>query len=192
MITIKPFDGEFANDIPPFIGNIQRGEFNIPITLEQQPDLFDIARAYQQRGKGNFWVASVAPLGSFSLRRDQTNNTAPLGSATLRRTETNGELIGTIALIDAGEGIAILRKMFVRKDWRGRPERVAQQLLNHLTLWAKQHDFRKIYLGTVDVLAAAQRFYEKNGFSVFPEDQLPPHIVKMPDDNTYYAMELAA
>lgn len=163
-IDIRPFDGSFADTIPTFINRIQREEFGIDITLGQQPDLFAIRERYQTE-KGNFWVASHA-----------------------------GELIGTIALIDAGEGTGVIRKMFVRTDWRGTPERVAQRLFDTLLAWAKEKGFSELTLGTVDILKTARRFYERNGFTFIDEATLPQHVarMKMPDDNVYYHRRLAA
>lgn len=68
---------------------IQRQEFGLPITAEDQPDLQSISEFYGQ-GKGNFWVA-----------------------------EMGGAIVGTIALKDIGGGLAALRKMFVAKAYRG-------------------------------------------------------------------------
>lgn len=163
-LTIAPFDGTFAADIGLFINAIQRNEFGVPITLEQQPDLANIAAVYQQKN-GNFWVAS------------------------------NGDtLAGTIALVDAGDGLGIIRKMFVAKNYRGAPHRVGQHLLNELEHWAEEKGFTQLYLGTVDMLKAAHRFYEKNGFTRIDEATLPPAIdaIKMPIDTVYYTRKLAA
>lgn len=68
---------------------IQRQEFGLPITAEDQPDLQSISDFYVQ-GKGNFWVA-----------------------------EAGGAIVGTIALKDIGNRLAALRKMFVAKAYRG-------------------------------------------------------------------------
>jgi hypothetical protein len=53
---IRPFRPDDAAGVAAVILPIQREEFGIPITLEEQPDLLDIAGFYQQ-GDGNFWVA---------------------------------------------------------------------------------------------------------------------------------------
>ena len=139
-------------------------EHNVPITLADQPDLADIDRAYVNSG-GNFWLALH-----------------------------NGTLVGTIAIINAGNRIGVIRKMFVAPDYRGAPHRVGQKLLDVLASWARAHTFQTLYLGTLDWFAAARRFYEKNGFALLPEANLPKemHGIKMRLDNTYYAMELAA
>lgn len=163
MTEIIQFNPAYADQVGPFVVGIQH-EFGVPITLEQQPDLKDVTAHYIHTG-GNFWIA-----------RD------------------GEKLVGTIALLDMGGGIGVLRKMFVHPAYRGAPQRVGQHLLDVLLGWARARHFRHLYLGTVDLLVAAQRFYEKNGFRLIPEETLPDPIVriKMPDDNLYYAMELAA
>ena len=56
MIVISPFHPEHQQGVQDVVLTIQRHEFGIPITLEEQPDLMDIP-GFCQRGKGNFWVA---------------------------------------------------------------------------------------------------------------------------------------
>ncbi len=68
---------------------IQREEFGIPITIDDQPDLLSVAGFYQV-GVGDFWVAKC-----------------------------DGTIVGTIALKDIGERQAALRKMFVAPAFRG-------------------------------------------------------------------------
>ena len=129
MIVISPFHPEHQQGVQDVVLTIQRHEFGIPITLEEQPDLMDIP-GFCQCGEGNFWVALAGP-----------------------------EVLGTIALLDIGEGLGVLRKMFVKKAWRGKKYGVAQSLLNTLLNWARDKDFCEIYLGTtVPVNGASDRF----------------------------------
>ncbi len=139
-------------------------EFGVPITLADQPDLDNIPAVYQQ-GNGNFWVAVE-----------------------------NNEVIGTVALIDRGQGTGILRKMFVRHDRRGALHGVAQALLDALLAWSREKNTHDIYLGTGDFFASAQYFYRKNGFQLIADESLPPHVqsVRMKVDNCHYHRRLAA
>jgi len=68
MIDITPFRPQHAEGVVSVILPIQQAEFEIPITLEAQPDLPDIPGFYQQ-GKGNFWVAfdGLEVVGSVAL-----------------------------------------------------------------------------------------------------------------------------
>jgi GNAT superfamily N-acetyltransferase len=89
MAEIAPWSPADRDDVLAFIVAIQRGEFGIEITAEDQPDLADVAGAYQAGG-GEFWVARAG-----------------------------GEVAGTIAAIRiAGDAVA-LRKMFVAAAHRG-------------------------------------------------------------------------
>jgi hypothetical protein len=65
---------------------IQQIEFGVPVTRKDQPDLEIIPTFYQQ-GNGNFWI-----------------------------TLKNKEVIGSIALIDIGNGNGALQKMFVKEE----------------------------------------------------------------------------
>lgn len=156
MFTIKELDNTYSKAITDLILPIQQLEFNVPVTLEDQPDLLDIESAYIRPG-GNFW-------GAFS----------------------EGTLVGTIALIDAGQQIGAIRKMFVRKDHRGTRPGIARELLATLIQYSRQQQLQALYLGTVEQLKAAQRFYEKNGFTRIAEAALPAPFPKMPVDNIFY------
>ncbi len=45
------------------------------------------------------------------------------------------DIIGTLALLDIGNGQGALRKMFVKKQYRGSDWAVADKLLNNLFEW---------------------------------------------------------
>ena len=163
MITITPYRDEFNAQVIDIVTSTQR-EFNVPVTLDDQPDLKKIPEIYQQKG-GNFWVAL-----------DGDN------------------VIGTIALIDRGEHTGVLRKMFVRPNYRGKEKGISKRLLDTLMDWAREQDIRDIYLGTNTLLPAAPRFYEKNGFQLVENDILPPQVeaIRMKVDNRHYHKGLAA
>ncbi|SDC06510.1 GNAT family N-acetyltransferase [Niabella drilacis] len=155
MFTIKELDNSYCNAITELILPIQQVEFNVPVTLESQPDLLDIETTYIRPG-GNFW-------GAFS----------------------ENVLVGTIALMHAGP-IGAIRKMFVRKEHRGARPGIAGELLDTLIRYSRQQQLQALYLGTVEQLKAAQRFYEKNGFTRIAEAALPAVFPKMPVDNIFY------
>jgi putative acetyltransferase len=152
---------EYQAQIAEMILGIQQGEFNVPITLADQPDLLDIANFYQQN-HGNFWVAL----------------------------NTQNKVIGSIALIDIGGNAGAIRKMFVRKEYRGKELGVAQKLLDTLLEWATAHEIHSLYLGTIERLQAAIRFYEKNEFTLLEKEDLPPTFPLMPVDTHFYERHL--
>lgn len=154
--TISSLNNSYCNQIVDIILPIQQIEFQVPITLNDQPDLFDIESNYHGTG-GNFWGAKV-----------------------------DGQLVGTIALIafDGQEGA--IRKMFVRKEFRGKEFGIAQLLLNELIAYSKSKGITALYLGTVDMLKAAHRFYERNGFTRLDQADLPTAFPRMSADTIFY------
>lgn len=161
-ITISPYALTDRDGVANLIVNIQRGEFGIPITYDDQPDLKDIPGFYQQ-GTGNFWIA-----------RD--------GAA----------IVGSIALKDIGNAQVALRKMFVDAAHRGHAHGVAQGLLDTAVASACAKGVADIYLGTTAKFLAAHRFYEKNGFAEIAADALPPSFPRMAVDTKFYRLSLAA
>jgi len=161
-ITIAPLCNEDSQQIIDLILPIQQIEFNVPITLAGQTDLLDIETHYHQPG-GGFWGARSA-----------------------------GQLIGTIALMDMGHQAGALRKMFVRKEFRGKETGVARRLLETLIAYSREKGITDIYLGTVDMLKAAHRFYEQNGFVRIDVGDLPSYFPRMKADNIFYHLHMDA
>jgi putative acetyltransferase len=160
MIIIQPFENQDTEQIIELILTIQQKEFNVPVTIEDQPDLLTIPNFYQ-RGKGNFWTA-----------------------------KHDGKVVGTIALIDCGENIGAIRKMFVKKEFRGKEFGIAQRLFDTLQEAAKQAEMTHIYLGTLERLQAAIRFYERNGFTLIDKPNLPKVFPIMAVDTHFFEKEL--
>ena len=160
MITIEPFELQDTNHIVNLILNIQQNEFQVPITINEQQDLLNIPTFYQQK-KGNFWVAKF-----------------------------NDEVVGTIALIDCGDNIGTIRKMFVKKEFRGKEHGIAQRLLNTLEESARTNTIKSLYLGTLERLEAAIRFYERNGFTLIQKQNLPTVFPLMPVDTHFFEKEI--
>lgn len=159
-IIIKPLNNRFAEQAIRLILNIQQNEFNIPITIEDQPDLRSIESAYFAAG-GHFWGAFCA-----------------------------GELVGTIGLIKFDTHSGAIRKMFVKSDFRGKAFGVGQRLLDTLMAYCHNAGIDRLYLGTVSTLQAAKRFYERNQFAIIKKDGLPSKFPVMGADDTFYARKL--
>jgi len=159
-VLIQLLDKGDSARIVDLILPIQQMEFNVPITLEQQPDLLDIEGFYIRPG-GGFW-------GAFS----------------------EGKLVGTIALIATGHRAGAIRKMFVREEYRGKQYGIAQRLIETLVEYCRSHQIFHIYLGTVDVMKAAHRFYERNGFQRLEKFALPDYFPLMSADNIFYHLQL--
>ena len=160
VIEVVQFSASHQAGVIDVILSIQRDEFGVPITVEDQPDLLDIPGFYQQ-GSGNFWVALA-----------------------------NGEVVGTIALRDIGNHQGALRKMFVKPGYRGKEKGVAQRLFDELLSSARNARVRDLFLGTIDRFVAAHRFYERNGFVQVPEAALPKAFPLMGVDTRFYHRKL--
>jgi N-acetylglutamate synthase-like GNAT family acetyltransferase len=159
-IRIERYAAGDEHGIIDLIVPIQREEFGIAITAQDQPDLMAIP-AFYQTGTGDFWVA-----------------------------KENGVVVGTIALKDIGNGDVALRKMFVGAPWRGRELGVARQLLECLIEAARARGVKRIFLGTTAKFLAAHRFYEKHGFRLIDQQELPASFPLMVVDTRFYAMDL--
>jgi len=159
-IPIAPLDNRHCLQAVDLILPIQQLEFNVPITVEQQPDLLNIEDFYTRPG-GGFW-------GAFA----------------------DGQLVGTIALISIGHQAGAIRKMFVKKEFRGKEHNIAQRLMETLLQFCLQHGITDLYLGTVNIMLAAQRFYERNGFRPTEKADLPGYFPLMSADNKFYHLHL--
>jgi GNAT superfamily N-acetyltransferase len=160
MTEIRIYSDAYKQDVANLILEIQKTEFEIPITLAGQPDLTDISNFYQN-DNGNFWVAIVDNI-----------------------------VVGTIALLDIGNRLGALRKMFVTAEYRGKDFGVGQKLLDNLFEWTRQKKYNEILLGTTEKFIAAQRFYEKNGFVEIEKEALPSEFPIMLVDVKFYKYTL--
>jgi N-acetylglutamate synthase-like GNAT family acetyltransferase len=159
-IRIASFTSTYADAVVALILPIQQTEFGVPITLADQPDLQNVPGFYQ-RGHGGFWLAL-----------DGTN------------------VVGTIAVLDIGNGQGALRKMFVRASHRGRDHAVGASLLATLLDWCRAHGMRELFLGTTAPMLAAHRFYDKNGFHEIARTELPERFPVMSVDTKFYTRAL--
>jgi N-acetylglutamate synthase-like GNAT family acetyltransferase len=157
-MDILEYTDSYNEQVIDLILTIQRQEFGVNITVADQPDLAIIPAFYQQKN-GNFWMAKDA-----------------------------GIIAGTVALVDIGNQEVGLRKMFVHTAYRGREKGVAQALMNEVLQWCRHRKLSAIYLGTIDIMKAAHRFYEKNGFAEIKRSDLPPGFAQMKVDNVFYKL----
>lgn len=159
-VMIETYCDTYKDAMIDLILDIQRNEFGVPITREEQPDLENIPDFYQ-KGNGNFWMA---------LYQD--------------------EIVGTIGLIDIGNCKVALRKMFVKAEFRGKEFGIGQSLLQTAIKWSEHRQLHHIYLGTTNQFCAAQKFYEKNGFVEIDKTKLPKSFPAMRLDVKFYHYSL--
>ncbi|GEN66031.1 MULTISPECIES: GNAT family N-acetyltransferase [Chryseobacterium] len=155
-LQIHPIGNSYSEQAIDLILTIQQKEFNVPLTIHDQPDLFEIESFYTEAG-GNFWGAFI-----------------------------DGELVGTIALVKFDERAGAIRKMFVKKEFRGKELNIAQELLEILISFCRENGIDDLYLGTITVLKAAQRFYERNDFEKIEKEKLPAQFPLMGSDDIFY------
>lgn len=162
MIDIVPFIPVYEDGVVDLILPIQQREFGLPIDLHDQSDLQEIS-AFYQNGAGNFWVAL-----------------------------DDGVVVGSVGLLDIGHEQAALRKMFVAAPKRGKPHRVAENLLAELLAWSRRKRLREIYLGTTEKFTAAQRFYRKHAFAEISKSDLPARFPVMAVDSVFFTRAVDA
>ncbi|MGM0168528.1 hypothetical protein IGI39_004283 [Enterococcus sp. AZ135] len=158
-VTIVPFEEKYTQEVVDLILPIQREEFNIDISIEDQPDLLIIKKEYIDTG-GNFWVALA-----------------------------DNKVVGTIALVKLENHCGAIKKMFAAKAFRGE-KRVGKKLLDTLVSYCKAQGYERLYLGTVDVLKAAQKFYKKNDFELIDKTEMPKDYHLMDVDTVFFMRDL--
>lgn len=140
-MKIETYSGKYDDEIISLILSIQNNEAKIGLSLQEQPDLLDIHHSYQQPG-GEFWIAV-----------------------------SDGKVVGTIGLMLKENHCAILKKFFVKKEFRS--QKVGLALYNELLQYAISKGVRRILLDTPAVAHASHRFYEKAGFRKISTAELP-------------------
>lgn len=157
-IVIKTYSPKYSHEIISLILKIQNDEAKINLTLEEQPDLKDIEKFYQAAG-GEFWIA---------LDKDK--------------------VIGTIGLMNKGNGYAVLKKFFV--DTQYRRQKIGLMLYKELLSFALKIGIKHIILDTPSVAKASHNFYECAGFRQIQPEQLPISY-SYPDRNSLiYILDL--
>lgn len=140
-MKIETYSGKYDDEIISLILSIQNEEAKIGLSLEEQPDLLDIHRSYQQPG-GEFWIAL-----------------------------SDGRVVGTIGLMLKEKHCAVMKKFFVKKEFRS--QKVGLALYKELLKYAVSKEVHSILLDTPSVAHASHRFYEKAGFRRISTAELP-------------------
>tara|TARA_B100000795_G_scaffold158062_1_gene118728 strand:+ start:27013 stop:27468 length:456 start_codon:yes stop_codon:yes gene_type:complete len=85
----------------------------------------------------------------------------------------NKTILGTVALLKRGSGVFELTKMAIEPKQRGKY--LGQQLLKYCISFAKENNFKQLYLYSNTILENAIYIYRKHGFKQ----------VTMPKDTPY-------
>jgi len=157
-MDIIVYQEKYKKQIIDLILHIQNCEAKIDLSVEEQPDLLDIPCYYQKNG-GEFWIAIE-----------------------------NDTVIGTIALMNYGNGNAVLKKFFVKKSHRNK--KVGYALYMILKKYAESNKINTIVLDTPSVAKKSHEFYERSGFRKI-EKSLLPFPYEYPDRDSYlYLLKL--
>ncbi|MNI43457.1 acetyltransferase [compost metagenome] len=142
MITV--YDDSYKEEVIKLIMHVQNVEYEVGISVKEQPDILDIHSNYIYDG-GNFWIAL----------------------------NDNGEVVGSIGLQRKTKGVAVLKKFFVYKDYRGKEFGTGKKLYEALLDFAKKQGFSKIILDTPSKATRSHGFYKKVGFKEIDKEDLP-------------------
>ncbi len=157
-VAIETYSGGYDDEIIELILSIQNEEAKINLSLEEQPDLKDI-KGYYQQGGGEFWIAKFGE-----------------------------KVVGTIGLIMRENNCAILKKFFVRAEYRS--QRVDLALYRELYSYALKLSVKHIILDTQSVASASHRFYEKAGFHKTDLEHLPVSYTYPDRNSILYILDL--
>ncbi len=100
------------------------------------------------------------------------------------------KIAGTTGIVVFENRFSVLKSMFVDKAYRGELQ-IAQRLLDTAIHRSKSLNCTDVYLGTMDQFKAAQRFYEKNGFTRIKEKDLPAEYPGNMMDTVFYRLKIA-
>ena len=158
ILEIETYSGKWDKEILSLILSIQNDEAKIGLSLQEQPDLLDIHRSYQQPG-GQFWIAL-----------------------------SDGKVVGTIGLMLKDDHCAVLKKFFVKKEFRS--QKVGLSLYRELLAYAIGKGVRCIILDTPAVAQASHHFYEKAGFRKISAAEVPVPYSYPDRDSILYLLNL--
>ncbi|WP_342043593.1 GNAT family N-acetyltransferase [Bacillus sp. OTU2372] len=140
---ITIYDDRYEEEVINLILHVQNVEYGVGISVEEQPDILDIQSNYISDG-GNFWIALNG----------------------------NGEVVGSIGLQKKTNEVAVLKKFFVYKDYRGKEFGVGTGLYKALLDFANKQGFSKVILDTPSIATRSHSFYKKVGFKEIVKEDL--------------------
>lgn len=141
-MDIRQYSSVFRTEVISLILDIQNREAGIDLSLGEQPDLLDIEASYISTG-GNFWVAL----------------------------DDSHHVVGTIAVMRIDDDWCVLKKFFVREDYRSR--KVGLALYERLLSFIRDSGFSHIILDTPSVALKSHAFYERAGFRRVDRTEIP-------------------
>jgi len=157
-LEIITYQEKYKQQIIDLILHIQNDEAGIDLSLEEQPDLLDIPAYYEKDG-GEFWLAVEGNV-----------------------------VIGTLALMNKGNGNGVLKKGFVSRPCRKKG--VLTKLYKTLLDYAEKNHMKQLMFDTPSVATDCHRFFEKAGYCRINKNEQPFEYT-YPDRNSYlYLLKL--
>lgn len=116
----------------------------------------------------NFIISILVEEYGFEQFRkglQQQNNHAYIenGSNLWIALDEDDNIVGTVALRKHNDTEAEIKKLYVKKDYRGTG--LSKELYNKVIENTKENTYNRIFLGTYDKLESAIHFYLKRGFT---------------------------
>jgi len=102
----------------------------------------------------------------------------------------DNKVVATVGLSLKGH-YAIIKRMMVSKEFRGQNIGLSTRLMQVVISYCSLHRISDIYLGTMQQFKAAQIFYQKHGFDIVLERQLPDDFLPNPIDSVFFKRCLA-
>lgn len=140
MYVIKKYEEKYEKSVIDLVSNIMMQEYEINWEEKIFIDELKEDLKIADGNKNNFLIAT-----------DEEDN-----------------LLGTIAIREDEGNIGHLKRMYVAKECRGNG--LAQNLFDNLIDMAQKNKYENIYLGTYENLKPAIKFYTKNGFETYEEN----------------------
>lgn len=158
---ITVYSDRYKEEVIKLILHVQNVEYGVGISVEEQPDILDIQSYYIKDG-GNFWVAL----------------------------NDNDEVVGSIGLQKKTNEVAVLKKFFVYKDYRGKELGIGTGLYEALLDFAQKHGFSKVILDTPSKATRSHSFYKKVGFKEIAKEDLPIQYDYPDRDSLIFELDL--
>jgi N-acetylglutamate synthase-like GNAT family acetyltransferase len=158
---ITVYDEKYKEEVVQLILHVQNDEYGLSIQVEDQPDIMDIPTNYL-KNNGNFWIA--------------------LNDA--------GEVVGSIGLQRKSNEVAVMKKFFVYKDYRGKEFGIGAGLYQTFFDFARESGFAKVVLDTPSTATRSHGFYKKVGFKQIMKEELPIQYDYPDRDSLIFVLDL--
>jgi len=122
-------------------------------------------------------VLGGQPIADYVAAKIESVCGAPRPQGVFYLVRLNGELAGMGGLRRVREGVAELKRVYVRPTCRG--ARLGAAIVERLVQDARAFGYRQVWLDSAPFMASAHRLYEAAGFAdcaPYPETEVPPAL----------------